>query len=201
MIKLGMQSSGDIGGNDWMKQKRQALLSSVAQGMKKALPQQRAALGQLLSSKLKVRKANFAATAMPGAVMEKPGVAPITVFRSKVAWLSAHAEGVTIRGRRGKGVLIPINKGGDGRIGYQAFKRMIAQLDAASRLDFRLINGKVIVFAKASGGKGSSQRGKEVAIAVLVPEVTLPKRLDFKDLSAAMARMAVEGIDKELSKR
>jgi hypothetical protein len=187
------------------------IIGRVGDGMRRALPEQKAAGRQLIVSKLKVQRETFA-NVFTGLVSQPDGKAPVTIFYSKAGWLEAHAEGVTIRGRRGRGVLIPINTKLD-RMGYRAFKRRIEQLDSQGNLDFRNINGKVIVFAEVAAMRelgvsgfrrtqvidGKRKRTAEVPVAVLVRSVRIPKRLDFVGLADRLATLARRSVDSALS--
>lgn len=187
------------------------MLDRVGEGMRQALPLEKAAGRQLIASKLKVRKATFP-NVFTGLVSQKDGKPPVTVMYSKAGWLEAHAEGVTIRGRSGRGVLIPLNTR-LGRMGYRAFQRRIEQLNSQGNLDFRTVNGKVIVFAEVAAMRelgvsgfnrtqmvdGKRKRTREVPVALFVRAARIPKRLDFAGLADQLASLARRSVDAALS--
>jgi hypothetical protein len=127
---------------------------------------------------------------------------------SRSKWAGAFEHGITIHGK----MLIPIN----GRVGRQRFKAYVDALMRSGNAFFIKRNGKVILMAeniqenakplagfkrryrKASGIK-RLKRGAEIPIAILVPKVTIPKRLDVEGVVRGRLPRLREGIQREIA--
>jgi hypothetical protein len=128
---------------------------------------------------------------------------------SRIPWAGIHEHG----GRINKRVLIPLH----GRVGRKRFKAQVDQLIRGGNAYFiRNAKGQVILMAenirehdqalagfkrryrKAEGVK-RIKRGADVPIAVLVPSVTLKKRLNIQRLVEQRLPRLVREIDKGLA--
>lgn len=199
----------------WQEDKTKKVNKAIRMAMFDARPKVQELLSSHLQAKLKIRKSSFAKTYKPYIQYSDALRPPVLVFTPKAGWLSAHETGAEINGG-GKGVLIPINtrktKLGNGRIGYKAFKRIIQELASQGNLNFVKVRGKVLVYAETAaakeGGRDRLRRyGKrvsadrynrkasaEIPIAVLVPKVTLRRRLQIKELSDSKLVPLVRGL-------
>lgn len=116
---------------------------------------------------------------------------PVLDIYSKVPWVGIHTTGGTIRGP----LLIPMNQAR--RMGKKRFRAIVDSLMRSGNAYFRQVNGKAILFAeniaenagalksfksgfrKAAGIK-RLKKGTDVPIAVLLPRVTLRKRINWR---------------------
>ena len=174
--------------------------AAVAVAMKQGLPDGKAAMKAELQRGLNISKSKFQ-NVMTGRVQDADkSRMPQAVFYSRAGWLDAHVKGATIRGRAGKGVLIPINTKDGKRIGYKAWKQRIQILASQGNLEFRKVKGKVLVYAenlkkqdanltnralrghnrKVGADKWGRKRSREIPIAIFMKSVKLRKRLDFE---------------------
>lgn len=182
------------------------LPAAVAKGMRQALPAGKSAMREELKRGLHVTKSQFP-NVMQAQVQDRDkSRMPQAVFYSKAGWLDAHVKGATIKGRVGKGVLIPINTKDGKRIGYRAWKQRIQLLASQGNLEFRQVKGKVLVYAENLKGKDAAttnralrghnrkigadkygrKRSVEIPIAIFVRRVKLRKRLDFQAVAARL---------------
>lgn len=194
--------------------------AAVSKGMKASLQAGKSALRDEVRRGLNIKKSTFP-NVMNGKVQDADKARmPQTVFYSRAGWLDAFTTGATMRGKRGQGLLIPINTKGGKRIGYNAWKRRIKLLDSQGNLTFVKRKGKVLVYAESLRGDdgrlvnqalrghnrriGSDRygrrRSKEIPIAVYVKSVKLQKRLDFdaiatRKIGPAIAKNIQSAID------
>ncbi len=200
---------------------KQKVPKAVSAGMKASLPAGKSAMRDEVRRGLKVSKSSF--PNVMNAVVQDADASrmPQAVFFSRAGWMAAFTTGVTIKGKRGQGVLIPINTKGGRRIGYRTWQKRIRLLAAQGNLEFRKVKGKVLVYAENLKGSdagvtnralrghnrkvGKDRFGKkrsvEIPIAILVRSVTLRKRLDFnsvadRQIRPAMARNIQAQIDR-----
>ena len=128
---------------------------------------------------------------------------------ARIPWAGIHETGGAIRGK----LLIPLH----GRVGRKAFKAQVASLLRGGNAYFiKNAKGHVVLMAeniqehdqplrgfkrryrKAEGIK-RLRRGADIPIAVLVPRVVLPKRLDIEPLVVGRIPRLAMAIEQQLS--
>lgn len=133
---------------------------------------------------------------------------PALYVGSGIAWAGMHERGGRIQGR----MLIPLH----GRVGRKKFKAQIAELMRGGNAYFiKNTRGNIVLMAeniaehdrvlsrfksrhrKAQGIK-KLKRGADIPIAVLVPRVSLKKRLDIEALVAGRLPRLAAAIQKRL---
>jgi len=133
---------------------------------------------------------------------------PALYVGSRIPWAGMHETGGTINGK----MLIPLH----GRVGRKAFKAQVAELLRGGNAYFvKNAKGHVVLMAenikehdqplrgfkrryrKAEGIK-RLKRGADIPIAVLVPKVTLKKRLDIARLVVGRVPRLAVAVERQL---
>jgi hypothetical protein len=139
---------------------------------------------------------------------QDPNRLPGMVIRSRIPWSGTHEYGATMNGK----MLIPLN----GRVGRKRFKAYVDELMRSGNAYFIKKNGKVILMAenikendkplagfkrryRKAEGITRLKRGADIPIAVLVPKVTLQKRLDVFGVVRGRLPSIVASIEREIS--
>lgn len=163
-----------------------------------------------VSSRMKVVKRSFLSGFSAKVYDRDKNRLPALLVSSKIPWAGMHEFGGSISGK----MLIPLH----GRVGRKAFKLQIDALMRGGNAYFvKNAKGNVVLMAenikehdrplrgfksryrKAEGIK-RLKRGADIPIAVLVPRVTLKKRINVEALTAArIPRIAAE-IENELGR-
>ena len=176
----------------WVLSRQLAINKAVGDGMRAFVPGVKAAVRTQAQQGLKIKKRQFLQTFSAKVFDRKPRVLPVMYVYNATRWAGIHEHGGTIRGP----LLIPLL--GDKRIGRKAFRRIVTDLLRTGNAFFKQVNGKTILFAenirensrglsgfkraeRTRSGAKRIKRGQEVPIAVLVPRVTLKKRLRIGD--------------------
>jgi hypothetical protein len=162
-----------------------------------------------VSGNLKVVRKSFLKGFRAKVLDQDPNRLPGMFIGSRIPWSGTHEYGATINGR----MLIPLY----GRVGPKRFKAYVTELLRGGNAYFIKKNGKVILMAenikehdqplagfkrryrKAEGIK-RLKRGADVPIAVLVPKVSLQKRLDVLNVVKTRMPNIVEAIGCEIGK-
>lgn len=189
----------------WTERSRQRIRQTVKREMVAAQPDLQAAAQGAVRGAFRVSKASFPAAWRTRVYASKPNRLPALLIQSRVFWMGAQEYGVRIIGRNG--VLIPF---GNLRIGYQAFRGLLATLRENGQGFFRNVGGRVILFARARVGlKGGAvlrlkrafaasrsstrgvRQGDAFPVATLVPRVQLRPRFSLERAAApAVGRLA-----------
>ena len=162
----------------------------------------------------KVNKRGFVRSMRAKVLSRDPQRFPALYVGSKIPWLGMHVTGGTISGPKRMLIpLLPEHK----RMGRKAFGRVIDGLMAAGNAFFIRKGSTVILMAenikdnrrelvrfkqaeRGRTGAKSIKRGQEIPIAVLVPSVTLSRRLDLEGAVARRLPALAAAIERELSK-
>jgi hypothetical protein len=165
---------------------------AVARALKAEATAIREAARAQVASQMRVVKKSFLKGFTAKVLDKDPTRLPALYVGSRINWSGAHERGVTIAGK----LLIPLH----GRVGRKRFKAQIAELMRGGNAYFiKNSHGNIVLMAEnirehdraLSGFKrryrqASSvarlRRGADIPIAVLVPKVTLRKRLDIERL-------------------
>src|ERR1035437_3767309 len=193
----------------------ETMLGQFPQQVKKALGKAMATEGKQMQSAIRSHVASRLSVLRQGflnnfrvAVKEYGNALPYLKVYSKGRWSGVHNFGITINGK----MLIPIN----GRVGRKQFKAYVEELMRGGNAYFIKKNGKTILMAenikehdlplagfkrrhrKAEGIK-RLKRGADIPIAVLVSQVTVPKRLDVEGVVQSRMSMLRAAIEKEIA--
>lgn len=201
----------------WSREGQKDINKRVRRAMFEVKPAIDKAAANDIKSGLNVRRANFTRAFQTSVQYQDDARPPIMATVSKIPWLNAHIHGMNIGPKQAKGLMIPINvkalKSGGSRIGYRAWQKIVAQLASQGNLHFVKRKGKVLVLAETAGSGnalrrhnkriGADRYGKkrslEVPIAVLVPQVTIKKRLNIEALaSGPLGRLLRAAVDKHM---
>lgn len=198
----------------WSTERRRAIHTAVAKGMKSGGREVRDAARSEMRSAFTVKRNSFISS-MGVKVFDKkpahlPNSLPALLVGSKIPWLGLHEKGGTVSGN----LLIPLLPG---RIGPKRFKAVIDGLMRSGNAFFIEKNGRVLLmaenikenagqlgrFKRAERGRtGAKQikRGQEIPIAVLVKRVDLKRRLNLaggvQRALPALARAIQQELDK-----
>jgi hypothetical protein len=172
------------------------LRQKTRQAARRALMAERQALQQEVrghvAAHLKVARKAFLRAFSAKVLDRDPRQLPALLVASRVPWAGIHEAGGTIAGR----LLIPLH----GRVGRKTFRRQLSQLIAGGNAYFiRNAKGHLVLMAeniaehdrplagfkrryRQAAGIAWLKRGDDVPLAVLVPRVSIPKRLDVQRL-------------------
>ena len=155
-----------------MKQKRENLSVqaqlATGQAVRSYAPVLQSAVRDHVASRLTIREKSFLSSFKVKVLDANPTRLPDLLVKGSIPWVSIHETGGVISGN----LLIPIGR----RIGPKTFKLMVKNLMETKRSFFiRTSNGTVVLMARTSGKEAKP-------FAVLVPGVTIPKRLDIAGL-------------------
>ena len=201
----------------WSLDKQRDINKRVKRAMFEMKPVIEKTIGAEINKSLNVKKANFAKAFKGYVNYSNESKPPVMVVASKIPWLSGHITGLNIGPKRSKGLLIPINtkalKSGSTRIGYRAWQKKIQTLAAQGNLHFVKRGNKVLVLAELAGAgnalnrhnkrtsadRYSKRRSLEIPIAVMVPSVTIKRRLNVEALAKGpLARLMRAAVDKAM---
>lgn len=161
-----------------------------------------------VGSRLNVAKKAFLKGFSAKVYASNPDRLPALYVGAKIPWAGMHESGGSINGK----MLIPIY----GRLGRKRFKQIVSELIRGGNAWFvKAKNGNVVLMAenikehdrplagfKRRYRKGEGvkrlKRGASIPIAVLVPRVTLIKRLDVARLVMGQVPAIATGIEKGL---
>ncbi len=146
-----------------------------------------------VASEMTVVRKGFLKSFVARVLDKQPDRLPALYIGSKIPWVGIHETGGAI----GAKMLIPLH----GRVGRKTFKKQVTELLRGGNAYFvKNAKGHVVLMAenikehdrplagfkrryrKAAGIK-RLKRGADIPIAVLVPKVTLKKRLDINRLA------------------
>ena len=172
----------------WGGELREKVRKSVGAALRIEAPALRAQVQAHLASRLKVVRRSFARSVTAKVIDRDTRRLPALHIGSRIPWLGIHESGGTIQGK----LLIPLYA----RVGRKAFKAHVTALMRGGNAYFvRSARGNLVLMAenqreydrtlapykrrhrRATGG-GRLKRGADVPIAVLVPRVTIKKRLN-----------------------
>ncbi len=187
------------------RQKVRAVVEKSLALEAKALQQE---VREHVGGRLKVAKKAFLKGFRTKVYANNPDRLPALHVGAKIPWAGMHESGGSIAGK----MLIPIY----GRVGRKRFKQIVTELIRGGNAFFvKGKNGNVVLMAenlkehdrplagfKRRYRKGEGvkrlKRGMDIPIAVLVPRVTLMKRLDVGRLVMGRVPELVAGIEKGL---
>jgi Family of unknown function (DUF6441) len=194
----------------WRAEKKKQL----RQAMLKAYASEGAVMKERLRANMRaafaIKKAAFVNVMTTKVWAQRPDRLPdLQVGALRAPWLAAHEVGATIKGP----LLIPLNL--DRRIGKKTFRKIVTELMRAHNAYFRQVNGRVILFAEnfseQAGLIGKFRRGQrkatgkrvkagdDVAIAVLVPQVQLQRRLAIQRTVRAHLPVLARAIERNMN--
>jgi hypothetical protein len=163
-----------------------------------------------VAEEMKVAKKAFL-TSFTGRVINRdPNRLPALYVGSRIPWVGIHENGGAIAGK----LLIPIY---GARFDRKTFKKLVQHLVAAGNAYFvKNAKGHIVLMAeniaehdkplagfkrrhRKATGVSRLKRGADIPIAVLVPRVAIPKRLDVQRVvTSSMPRLAAT-LQKQLS--
>lgn len=150
----------------------------------------RDAVRRHVAGRLSVARSAFLKSFNTRVYAKDPKRLPALYVGSRIPWAGMHETGGTLGGK----MLIPIN----GRVGRKRFKAQVAELMRGGNAYFvKNARGNVVLMAenlkehdrplagfkrrhRQAEGIKRLKRGADIPIAVLVPRVTLKKRLDIE---------------------
>lgn len=173
----------------WGGEFRQNVRQAAVKAMQSEAPAITQDVRDHVVSRLQVKHRSFASSFKAKVYDRDQSRLPALGVSSKVPWVGIHEDG----GMVGGPLLIPLY----GRVGRKRFKQIVTTLIRGGNAYFIRSHGKTVLmaenqpeydsilvgfkrrFRKASGTK-RLKRGADVPIAVLVPSVSLRKRLDVR---------------------
>ncbi len=194
----------------WSSERRRAVHTAVARGMKTGGREVRDAARAEMRSAFEVKRASFVASMGVKVFDKKPKELPALWVGSKIPWLGLHEQGGSVSGN----LLIPLLPG---RIGPKRFKAVIDGLMRSGNAWFIEKHGRVLLMAenikensrqltrfkraeRTRTGAKQIKRGQEIPIAVLVKRVDLKRRLNLtggvQRALPALARAIQQELDK-----
>ena len=163
-----------------------------------------------VAGEMKVAKKTFLTSFTDRVIDRDPNRLPALYVGSRVPWVGIHENGGSIAGR----LLIPIY---GARFGRKTFKNLVRQLMNAGNAYFvKNAKGHIVLMAenmaehdkplagfkrrhRKATGIARLKRGADIPIAVLVPRVAIPKRLDVQRVvTSSMPRLAA-ALQKQLN--
>lgn len=145
-----------------------------------------------VGSRLNVARKSFLKAFTAKVLAQDPNRFPALYAGSKIPWSGIHESGGTLSGK----MLIPLH----GRVGRKTFKAQVDALIRSGNAYFvKNSKGNVVLMAenlaendkplagfkrryRKNAGIKRLKRGADIPIAVLIPKVTLRKRLDFESV-------------------
>lgn len=192
----------------WGGEFRQQVRRTVQQALVAEKAELQQAVRSHVASRLRVVRTAFLKAFSVSVLAGDARKLPALLVHSRIPWAGLHEYGGTIGGR----MLIPLH----GRVGRKAFKAQVdALLRGGNAYFVKNAKGHVVLMAenlaehdrplagfkrryrKAAGIK-KLNRGADVAIAVLVPRVTLKRRLDIEGLVLQRVPKLAAAIDAQL---
>lgn len=194
----------------WTAQRREQIYQGVAKGFTEAKPAVVAHVRAQASGAFDVKKKSWLNTFSAKVYTQRRDIMPTMHVYSRMPWMGLHERGGDIKGP----VLIPLNVG---RIGRKAFKAMVQRLMASGNAFFKKVNGKVLLFAenvaensrdlskfrkaeRQRTGKKTVKRGTELLIGILLPHVTLRRRLRLKETVMNDLPMIARAIERNVAR-
>jgi hypothetical protein len=181
---------------------------AVARALKAQATALKEAARAQVASQMRVVKKSFLKGFTAKVLDKDPNRLPALYVGSRINWAGAHERGITIAGK----LLIPLH----GRVGRKRFKAQIAELMRGGNAYFiKNARGNVVLMAenlrehdralsgfkrryRQASGVARLRRGADIPIAVLVPKVTLRKRLDIERLVFARIPRIAAAIDAQI---
>ena len=191
----------------WGGEFRQKVRLAAVKAMQSEAPPITQEVRDHVTSRLQVKKPSFAKSFKAKVYDRDPKRLPALGVSSKVPWVGIHEDGGVIGGP----LLIPLH----GRVGRKRFRQIVTNLIRGGNAYFIRSKGKVILmaenqpeydsilggfkrrFRKASGTK-RLKRGDDIPIAVLVPSVSLRKRLDVRRTAISQIPRLAKAIELRL---
>jgi hypothetical protein len=208
LVKEGLFNPGELAA--WRKESYERIHRGVEAGMKEAgaaiVPKLRANMEQAL--KLKKKAFSKVMTVKVHARI-KDRLPVMDLGASRPGWLGMHETGGTIKGP----LLIPLL---ETRMGYVAFKKVVDTIMRNGAGWFkRLDDGRLLLMAeyqpaygqplakfrraeRARKG-GTVKKGEDIPIAILLPQVTLKKRLRVREIVQQNLPMIAAAIEKNIN--
>lgn len=194
------------------KEKYEQIHAGVARGFKQGgdaiAPVLRAHMGAVMNIK---RKAFTAVMRAKVYAQKKDRLPVMDLGATKPGWLGMFEHGGTIKGP----LLIPLL---ETRLGYAKFKQIVATIVRSGSGFFKKMDdGRVILFAeyqpeygkplarfrraeRARRGGGRIKAGEDIPIAILVPQVTIRKRLRVFEIVESKLGVIVDAVEQEISR-
>ncbi len=161
-----------------------------------------------VAGQLKVVRKGFLKSFRTRVIDRDPQRLPALLVGSKIPWVGLHESGGAISGR----MLIPLH----GRVGRKRFKQQVSELMRGGNAYFvKNKQGHLVLMAenikdhdrplagfkrryRKAHGIAKLKRGADIPIAVLVPRVTLKKRLDVEQLTRRRLPQLAAAIRRQL---
>jgi hypothetical protein len=194
----------------WGGELREKVRNAVGTALRAEAPAIKAEVQSHVATKLKVVRRSFARSFTAKVIDRDTRRLPALHLGSRIPWIGIHESGGTIQGK----LLIPLY----GRVGRKAFKAHVTALMRGGNAYFiRNSRGNLVLMAenqreydrtlarykrrhRRATGSGRLKRGADVPIAVLVPRVTIRKRLDVYGVIAARVPAMSATIEGELGR-
>lgn len=193
----------------WTAKRREAIHRGVAKGFSEARSAVVSHVRAQASGAFSVKRKAWLNTFSAKVYDRRRDVLPTMHVYSRMPWMGIHERGGVIDGP----VLIPLNVG---RISAKKFKAMVQRLMASGNAFFKKIDGKVFLFAenirensrdlskfrkaeRARTGKKTVKRGTELLIGILLPRVTIRRRLRLKDTVMSDLPMIARAIERNIA--
>jgi uncharacterized protein DUF6441 len=185
------------------------LFKAVGKALRAEAPGIQDDLRRHVGSQLAVKRKGFLKGFRAKVLDQDPSRPPGMVIGSRIPWSGVHQEGVTISGK----MLIPLN----GRVGRKRFKAYVTELLRGGNAYFVKKHGKVLLMAenikehdkplagfkrryRKAEGISRLKRGADIPIAVLVPRVVIPRRLDVRGVVSRRIPEVIARISQEILK-
>lgn len=163
------------------------------QAMQVAAKETQRAVRAHVAARLQIHRRSFVGSFFARVFAKDPQRLPALQVAGKVSWAGMHETGGVIAGR----MLIPLH----GRVPRRQFTARIKALRSKGQTYFKPAgNGTLLLMAKSTAGREAGgfrrryrqalgvkrlQRGTDIPLALLVPRVTLAKRLDVRGVVEA----------------
>ena len=194
----------------WGGELREKVRKAVGTAMRAEAPAIKVEVQSHVANKLKVVRRSFPRSFTAKVIDRDTRRLPALHIGARIPWIGIHESGGTIQGK----LLIPLYA----RVGRKAFKAHVTALMRGGNAYFiRNARGNLVLMAenqreydrtlapykrrhrRATGG-GRLKRGADVPIAVLVPRVTIKKRLDVYAVIARQVPAMSAAIERELGR-
>jgi hypothetical protein len=192
----------------WGGEFRAKVRQAVERAMTSEARDLRETVRRHVAGKLAVRTPGFLKGFSTRVYAWDPQRLPALYVGSRIPWAGMHETGGSIGGK----MLIPLN----GRVGRKRFKAQVAELMRGGNAYFvKNARGNIVLMAenikehdrplagfkrryrKAEGIK-RLKRGADIPIAVLVPRVSLKKRLDIERLVAGRMPQLAQALEDQI---
>ncbi|NQD37463.1 hypothetical protein HPT27_10530 [Permianibacter sp. IMCC34836] len=202
-----MKISGSVSADAAFK-KLKATTREVFAATRRGMYDIRKPVKQVLASQMKrnlrIKRESFAMAWGAFVYAKDKDRAPLSLYRHKFAALDTHVKGASI-GAKGGALLIPINLKPGRRISEKSLRNKIRQLRRQGNAFMLERKGKILLMAETIpesrailqpwnvriGAQRFSKRNRtpEIPIAVMVPRVTLQKRLTFDPVRGPLKQL------------